>query len=189
MPTPVIPIDMIKGHRTTAEKKQREKAESALLTGSKISERAEVKKDKSAHKEFLRVIKLLNVIGKNDAIYEPIINRYCTLQSECLQLQKLRNVYSDDLEGLSQDKEKLVEGYGGDDEDNRISLSQYYKMKNNFQKNIVSLDSLLQTKRKMLLDIERESLMTVSSALRSTTKPLKEEKPPENKFMKFQKSG
>ena len=42
------------------------------------------------------------------------------------------------------------------------------------QKNLVSLDKQVQAKRKMLLDIEKENIMTIASALRAV--PQKTEK-------------
>ena len=80
MPTPPKPFSVLKSekksHRTKKELKLREEGEAALATGVAIRERPEVKKNPIAHKEFLRVNKLLKNIGKNDAIYEPVINRY-----------------------------------------------------------------------------------------------------------------
>ena len=43
---------------------------------------------------------------------------------------------------------------------------------------LLKCDQSVQTKRKMLLDIERENLGTLLSQLRSTTKKPKEEKDP-----------
>ena len=50
------------------------------------------------------------------------------------------------------------------------------------QKNIVSLDKQIQAKRKMLLDIEKENVMTIASALRSI--PKKEDKEADNPLLK-----
>lgn len=55
-----------------------------------------------------------------------------------------------------------------------MSLSSYYKMKNNMQNTIIGLDKQIQSKRKMILDIEKENIMTIASALRSI--PKKDEK-------------
>ena len=38
------------------------------------------------------------------------------------------------------------------------------------QRNLVSMDKQIQTKRKMLLDMEKENVMTIASALRSIPK-------------------
>ena len=63
-----------KSHRTKAEMAQREAAEKALLTGITMRESSDVKKDKVAHREYQRVIKILTAIGKNDALFESVIN-------------------------------------------------------------------------------------------------------------------
>ena len=66
MPTPTKPAKVIaiegKSHRTKAELNLRKQAEESLLTSEKIKERNETKNDKTAHKEFLRVEKLLEKI-------------------------------------------------------------------------------------------------------------------------------
>ena len=59
-----------KSHRTKAELNAREKGEAAFATGIPIKEKEETKKNVVAHKEFLRVTKLLNKIEKCDALYE-----------------------------------------------------------------------------------------------------------------------
>ena len=45
-----------------------------------------------------------------------------------------------------------------------------YNLELGMQKNLVSLDKQVQAKRKMLLDIEKENIMTIASALRSVPK-------------------
>ncbi|MDE7426149.1 MAG: hypothetical protein K2N51_21025 [Lachnospiraceae bacterium] len=168
MPTPSKPAEVIKAegksHRTKAELSQRKKEEQALLTGEKLKESQEVKEDKIAHKEFLRLKKLLESIKKNDAIYEQSINRYCLLVAECARIRESKEQFEKDLDELVNSKEEF-----GD------SVSQYFKMKISIQKNIIALDKQLQSKRKMLLDLEKENAMTVASALRTIPKK------PENK--------
>ena len=46
------------------------------------------------------------------------------------------------------------------------------------QKNLISLDKQVQTKRKMLLDIEKENIMTIASALRSVPKKTEKKENP-----------
>ena len=46
------------------------------------------------------------------------------------------------------------------------------------QKNLSSLDKQVQTKRKMLLDIEKENIMTIASALRSVPKKVEKKDNP-----------
>jgi 5-bromo-4-chloroindolyl phosphate hydrolysis protein len=173
MPTPPKPFAVLKtegkSHRTKKELKQREEGEKALATGVALKERPEVKANPVAHKEFLRLNKLLKNIEKNDAIYESIINRYCMLQAECRDFEEKREFFYKDLEELIDDKETFI-----DNED----LTTYYKMKSDMQKNIINLDKQIQTKRKMLLDIEKENIMTIAAALRSIPKKVEKEENP-----------
>jgi ABC-type microcin C transport system permease subunit YejB len=173
MPTPSKPFTVLKAegksHRTKAELKQRERGEEALATGVTLKERSEVKDNPVAHKEFLRINKLLKNIEKNDAIYESVINRYCMLQAECKDFEEKRESFYRDIQELAEDKDKLI---------NEISLSTYYRMKNNMQKQIIALDKQVQAKRKMLLDIEKENVMTIAAALRSIPKEAKTEENP-----------
>lgn len=73
MPTASKSADIIrmegKSHRTKKELRQREQAEKALLTGIPLKERQEVKDNEIAHKEFLRLKKLLEKINKFDDMY------------------------------------------------------------------------------------------------------------------------
>ena len=161
MPTPPKPVLVLKtekkSHRTKAELKLREEGEKALATGVALKERPEVKNNPVAHKEFLRLNKLLKAIGKNDAIYEAVINRYCQLQGECAY-------YENTIMNLRQDLEELKENR------HSMDVTEYYKLKNDIEKLIDSKDRQLQTKRKMLFDIERDNCLTIAAALRSIPK-------------------
>jgi len=165
MPTPPKPFTVLsqekKSHRTKKELEQRKKGEAALSSGVALRERPEVRNNPTAHKEFLRLNKLLKGIEKNDAIYEPVINRYCMLQAECNDFEEKRESFYRDIQELTNDRETFA-----DNDD----LSSYYKMKNNMQSQIIALDKQVQAKRKMLLDIEKENIMTIAAALRSIPK-------------------
>lgn len=167
MPTPAKPCSVLeaegKSHRTKAELEQRRAGEKALATGSLLRERPEVKNNPIAHKEFQRLNKLLKSIEKNDAIYEAVINRYCILHAECHEFEQRRDNFLQGIEELEADKEKMLE-------EGELSLSAYYKLKNNLQSSVISLDKQIQAKRKMMFDIERENIMTISAALRSIPK-------------------
>ena len=54
------------------------------------------------------------------------------------------------------------------DDEGRIST--YYKLKNEIQKNIINLDKQVQDKRKMMMAIEKENIMTLAAALRNVPK-------------------
>lgn len=170
MPRASKTVNAIQGHRTKAELELRKAAEENLKTGIKISERTETKSDKTAHSEFLRISKLFNKLDKNDGLYTAVINRYCLLRSECLRFENLRNEYNKAVLELTEDKESIVEDYATEPGKETISLAQYYKMKNNFSKTILSLDASIMSKRKMMFDIEKENLMTVQAGLRSIPK-------------------
>lgn len=169
MPTPPKPVIVLehekKSHRTKKELENRKKAEAALLTGAPLAERPEVKSNPVAHKEFLRLNKLLAGIGKNDAIYEGVINRYCLLVAECHMLESKANA----AYRTAEDLEKRLNGDDLEPEDVSAlagALADVYSA-------AAKCDKQLQAKRKMLFDIEKENIMTIAAALRSI--PKKEE--------------
>ena len=173
MPTPPKPFVVLategKSHRTKAELEQRKKGEEALATGKQMKERLEVKENEVAHKEYQRVNKLLKTISKNDALYEPIINRYCLLQAECKQLEEERNKASERLDQLCV-KEKEFENFN--------ETKEYFRLIVDMEKILVNLDKAVQSKRIMLLNIEKECVMTIASALRSIPKKVEEDADP-----------
>ena len=159
-PKPIEVIELEKkSHRTKAEIFQRKQAEASISSSSKLAERQEVKKNEIAHKEFLRVKKILTKIGKNDAVYSAIINRYCLLYAECFELENMRNIISEDIENLE-------ESWVGKD----LDYDRFYMLKIKMQANLIGLDKQVQVKRKMLFDIEKENVMTVAAGLRSIPK-------------------
>lgn len=167
-----------KSHRTKAELQARKAGEESVKSGKHLIERKEVRADKVAHKEFRRLKKLLEGMDKADELYSSGINRYCQLYSECFEMEKLREIFRECIEEIEQDKEKIVEDYVTDKTRDTISLSQYYRLKNNFSNNILGLDAAIMKKRKMLLDIEKENIMTVAAGLRSIPKePTAKENP------------
>jgi phage terminase small subunit len=152
-----------KSHRTKSEMQTRKDGEQSLLSGKKISERPEVKNNPEAHKEFKRINSLLAKIEKNDAIYENVINRYCQIYAECLDFEVKRESFYGDMRGLAADKNELIES-------GEMTLSSYYATKRDMQNSIISLDRQIQSKRKMLFDIERDNAMTIAAALRNIPK-------------------
>lgn len=172
MPTPPKPFKVLsnekKSHLTKAQLKLREEGELSLSTDSTIKERPEVKNNKFAHKEFKRIVKLLEIIDKNDAIYEVVINRYCLLQAECHEFEEKREKFYKDFERLEQEY----------NENDCFTAQKYFTLVNNIQKHIIDLDKQVQAKRKMLLDIEKENVMTIASALRSIPKKVEKDENP-----------
>lgn len=166
MPTPTKPFTILinekKSHRTKAELKQRQQGEEELVSGKALKERPEVKANPIAHKEFLRLNKLLKNIEKNDAIYESIINRYCMIQAECFDFEEKREIFYKNLERLEEEYDNQT--------DKGLTMKEYFKLQNSMQSQIIALDKQVQAKRKMLLDIEKENIMTIAAALRSIPK-------------------
>lgn len=185
MARPSKPIRVIntekKSHRTKAEKAAREAGEAALLTGKKMSERPQTRENEIAHKEFLRVKKMLDAIEKNDAIYEPIINRYCMLQAECIELEK----QMDDMEKGAEALHQIIARWEERGELEVDEVCEMMKQINKIYKAINTCDAHLQQKRAMLLTIEKESAMTIAAALRTVPKNAsKQEEDPLLKLLK-----
>lgn len=161
-----------KSNKTKAELKQRKESEEALLTGVALKERQEVKDNPVAHKEFLRMNNLLKKIKKNDDIYGPVINRYCLLIAECVEFdEKRERIYSQIIK-----LEEKFDEISGDLEYQEIK--DFAKTISNLYKTLMSFDKQIQTKRRMLFDIEKENIMTISAALRSIPKEVKKEDNP-----------
>lgn len=150
-----------KSHRTKAELAQRKGEETSLASGEKLKERPLVRKNPVAHKEFLRVNKLLIAVGKNDALHERIINQYCLLQAECVELGEMKQAFFTSRLDLQNEYESQESG---------MEASAYYKLLTTMQNNILALDKQMQAKQKMMLDIEKECAMTIASAMRSIPK-------------------
>lgn len=163
---PTKPLALVQGHRTKAEKEVREKAESSLLTGVSFKEWPDVKADPTAHKEFQRLKKVLKSIGKDDALHEGVINRYCLLHSECKKFESLKRECNDELKDL-------YAAY----QEGRLDFLDYLNKKDDIHGRFLTLDKKIMDKRKMMLDIEKENIMTIQSALRSIPK----KEPPKQK--------
>lgn len=163
-----------KSHRTKAELAMRKKGEESLLSGIKIKESPEVRNNDEAHKEYRRIKRLLVAIEKDDELYGAVINRYCLLTNEIKGLQNDRVYYTEMIremrEDLHEQKDKL---------ENPVEyielLADVGRSLEKITASINSIDKIIQQKRKMLLDIEKESAMTISAALRTVPKQ-KEEK-------------
>lgn len=161
MPTPPKPSNVIKiegkSHRTKKELRERQQAEKSLLTGEKLKEAKEIKENPLAHKEFLRLKKLLKSIEKDDDLYGKIINRYCLLLAECIEFEEKR-------ERVYERMDELEEHY------DNFEYPDYLRMQIDLSKQLISYDKQIQAKRKMLFDIEKENIMTIASSLRSIPK-------------------
>lgn len=165
MGRPTKPLTLVEGHRTKAEKKVREQAEKKLLTGITLKEWSDVKADPVAHKEFQRLKKVFKTIDKDDDLHEGVINRYCLLHSECKSFEDLKKKCSDELQ-------ELAAAYSREE----IDFLSYLDHKDRVHSRFMALDKKIMEKRKMMLDIEKENIMTIQSALRSIPKKPEEKK-------------
>lgn len=167
MARPSKPVEVLKSekksHRTKAELQKRQKEEESLLSGTEMKERPEVRKSPVAHKEYLRLKKLLKEIGKNDALYESVINRYAMLRAELESLEQLRDSFQKNIDDLQEAREDLIR-------EEEMSLREYFKTQSDLSRRLIDLDRQVQNKRKMMLDIEKENVMTIASALRNIPK-------------------
>ncbi len=155
-----------KSHKTKAELKARAEAEADLLSGERLSERQEVKDNKIAHAEFLRVSKLMKAIGKDDALYSSGINTYCMLYSEINELGK-------NMQQLDLTTELLRESFEGLIDSREVTPDEIISFEKSYTRLVsqrISLCSMIDKKRKMMLDIDKENCMTLSAALRSIPK-------------------
>ena len=156
MARPSKAVGALNRHATKEELNIRSMAEKSLLTGQSMTEQPKVAGDPVAHAEFERLLPILTAIGKNDALYEPIINRYCMLQAECTDFECKRELFSRNLEQLL--------------EDSKMDSDTKYRLEVQMQNAILSVDKQIQSKRKMMFDIEKECAMTISAAMRSIPK-------------------
>lgn len=85
------------------------------------------------------------------------------MQAECLEFIEKRELMYQQMIELEEDKESFRKN---DD------IEAYYKLQSQMQKNLLALDRQVQAKRKMLLDIEKENIMTIASSLRSVPKKM-----------------
>ncbi len=152
-----------RSHRTKGELEQRKTAEKAALTGLPMRESPEVKQDTVAHKEFCRVRKLLTAVGKNDALYEAVMNDYCRFKSDIARYTAMREDVQKDLAAL---------------DDEEMDIVERYKLKASLVKQIMDCDQRIQAFQKKRFDIEKENAMTISSAIRSIPKTVAEKKNP-----------
>lgn len=167
MSTPIKSLALVKKHLTIAEKKARMRKEADLTTGSALQEWPEIHQNKIASARFYKTKNLLASIGKDDALLEPVINRYALLIAECSD-------FEDMIKSFRKSKNELQEEYLSrqisDEEEDGLKPSKYYSLLAKMQESIINADRQLQAKRKMLLDIEKENAMTLLSQLRTTTK-------------------
>lgn len=162
---PAKPIHLVQGHRTKAEIEHRKKAEEALLTGAKLQEWPEVKDDPEAHKEFLRVRRLLRSIGKDDDLFGAMINTHCRLKGEIQAFEEMKSAI------IAQMADMAAMYKAGE-----IEATSYIAERGKLQDRYLVCDRNIMAKRKMMLDISKENIMTIQGALRSIPKKPEQKK-------------
>lgn len=175
MARPSKPVSVIKSenksHRTKDELKHREEMEKSTLSGEPLSERREVKKNKIAHKEFLRVSKLMASIEKSDALYSSGINTYCMLYAEIRELQE-------DIAEIALLAAQTREKFYDIEVVTAEEVERFIKQINKLFSQKTAIMSLIDRKRSMMLAIDKENVMTISASLRSIPKtPQKQSNP------------
>lgn len=176
MPTPIKPLQLMKKHLTVDEKETRAQAENDLLTGKELEMWPEVRSNPIANKRFTAICENLKSINKNDALYEPVINRYCLIHAETYQLDQLRHTIASSIRELNKRKSEM-------------EFVDYLAMSSKLTDQLFACDRSMTTKRKMLLDIEKENIMTIASALRSIPKKPVEDPAPHGMAEFLQKRG
>lgn len=185
---PSKPVATNRKHLTNAEKEQRLKFESALLSGKKIAERKRVRGDETAHGEFKRVVGLMRAIGKDDALYSEQVNRYAELFAEGEFYKDLAGQLREELSELGALSHEVtsaarqisdISGELGESAAEQLckdvsavldALSELLDKRGALLKQISDADTKVKQKREAMLAIERENCMTVSAALRTIPK-------------------
>lgn len=141
-----------KSHRTKKELEHREKMEKSLYTGETFKESSVVKSDPTAHEEFLRLQHLYDKIPYIDGLDQQIINRYCMLISQEVNLQKIMDAMSLDIEQCEAFEDRM----------------EIYK-------NINGMTTKLNQTRDMLLKLEDRLFLNPTTRVKSIPKTPPEE--------------
>lgn len=152
-------------HRTKREIALRAAAEKGTLTGEGMRERADVKNNLDAHKEFMRLRRLFRKIEKDDAIYAQPINDYCLLHAECLAIAGKIDRIEEDLDYLEARRDEM-------------EPVEYLQLRGALYDKELKLSAELDKKRDKKRAIEDKNLMNIQSALRSIPKKPDEKKNP-----------
>ena len=170
MPTPPKPVAVLetegRSHRTKKELERRRQGEKSLLTGQKMRETPAVRENPVAHQEFRRIRKLLEKIGRDDALYQGVINRYCLLAAECQEFMEKREQF---YQAENRMEERFHSG------ESQMEEGEFYRLQVQLRNQVIACDRQVQAKRKMMLDIEKENIMTILASLRAVPKQAADE--------------
>ena len=150
-----------KSHRTKKELAVRERAEKSLLTGKMMIETAEVRNDRVAHLEFLRLKPLLKALEKFDEIYGAGVRRYCLTKSKLDEAEKEVETLKEELDELRDSRKEFADS---DD------IAEYYRLITKMQDTITKREQVAKSFRAEMIDFEKEYCMTIKSALRAIPK-------------------
>ncbi len=148
-----------KSHRTKQELAIRKAAEEASMTGKKITETKDIKEDPVAHQEFVRVRKLLKLIGKDDEIYGAAVRRYCLNKSKLASVDAEVIHLKDELVELKDSRSGFKD-----------NIAEYYRLTTKMEDTITKKEQLAKSYRLEMIDFEKENCMTIKSALRAIPK-------------------
>lgn len=148
-----------KSHRTKKEIAVREKAEKTLLTGKAMIETADVRNDKVAHLEYLRLKPLLKAIDKFDEIYGAPVRRYCLNKSKL-------SAIDEDIEKIKSEIEALREN----EADFAKNKPEYFRLICKLEDIITKKESIAKSYRAEMIDFEKQNCMTIKSALSAVPK-------------------
>lgn len=147
-----------KSHRTKRELATREKAEKALLTGKMMTETAEIRNDRTAHLEFLRLKPLLKAIDKFDEIYGNPVRRYCLNKSKLADIDAKIEQLESEMEEIREEKAKFK------------SIDEYFRLMTKMHETIAKQEQLAKSIRAEMNDFEKQNCMTIRSALAAIPK-------------------
>lgn len=154
----VIKIEKNKDRRTKREVAMRERAEKALLTGKMMTETAEVRNDRTAHLEFLRLKPLLKAIDKFDEIYGNPTRRYCLNRSKLVDINVKIEKMEAEIEEIRDNKAKFK------------SVDEYFRLITKMEEAITKQEQLAKAIRAEMNDFEKQNCMTIRSALAAIPK-------------------
>lgn len=154
-PAAILKLDNGHNRKTKAELALREKAEQAQLFGYPINESDEVRTDPVAHAEFQHITTILSTIGKNDEVYGASIRRYCIVTSKLAANEKTIKTLRRKTDRTSDLELRLKAEAEIDRKDNKSAAY-----------------------RKELLELERETGLTLASSLRLIPKKPEKAKDP-----------
>lgn len=154
----VIKLEKNKDHRTKKQLAARERAEKALLTGKAMIETADVRNDRTAHLEFLRLKPLLKAIEKFDEIYGNPVRRYCLNKSKLADIDAKIEQLEAGIEEIHEEKSKFK------------SVDEYYRLITKMNDTITKQEQLAKAIRAEMNDFEKQNCMTIRSALAAIPK-------------------